>query len=137
MALHFNKIEDQSGNYVVPYDFYSNPELVSTQYYLYGIVPSISYHFYILIMIRGTLHISPFPSSDQVIPAYASALMMRSCTEKIDWDLKYQESDLIVVEGKITNEVKPHEVNLSRPVYEMNGIPEPVSGAVVEINDGR
>jgi len=45
VALHFNKIEESNGNYVVPYDFYSNPELVSTQYYLYGAVPSISYHF--------------------------------------------------------------------------------------------
>lgn len=45
VALHFNKIEDGNGNYVVPYDFYSDPELLTTQYYLYGIVPSISYHF--------------------------------------------------------------------------------------------
>jgi len=45
VALHFNKIEDDNGNYVVPFDFYSDPELVSTQYYLYGAVPSISYHF--------------------------------------------------------------------------------------------
>ncbi len=45
VALHFNKIDDSNGNFVVPVDFYSNPELVSTQYYLYGSVPSISYHF--------------------------------------------------------------------------------------------
>ena len=45
VALHFNKIMDEHGNFVVPVDFYSNPELLSTQYYLYGMVPSISYHF--------------------------------------------------------------------------------------------
>lgn len=45
VAVHFNKIEDENGNFVVPYDYYSDPELVSTQFYLYGIVPSISYHF--------------------------------------------------------------------------------------------
>ncbi|MFO7669887.1 MAG: TonB-dependent receptor [Bacteroidales bacterium] len=45
VALHFNKIEDQNGNFVVPYDFYSNPRLESTHFYLYGIVPSVSYHF--------------------------------------------------------------------------------------------
>jgi len=45
VALHFNKIDDGNENYVVPVDFYSNPDLVSTQYYLYGAVPSISYHF--------------------------------------------------------------------------------------------
>ena len=60
-----------------------------------------------------------------------------SCTEKIDWDLKYQEESLIVVEGKITNEMKSHKVKLTRPVYEMNETPEPVSGAVVGIYDGR
>ncbi len=60
-----------------------------------------------------------------------------SCTEKIDWELKYQEESLIVVEGKITNEIKSHEVKLTRPVYEMNGTSEPVSDAVVEIYDGR
>lgn len=46
VALHFNKIEGEDGNFVVPYDFYDNPELVSTQYYLYGMVPSLSYHFH-------------------------------------------------------------------------------------------
>jgi hypothetical protein len=45
VALHFNKIQDESGSFVVPVDFYSDPELLSSQYYLYGIVPSISYHF--------------------------------------------------------------------------------------------
>jgi CarboxypepD_reg-like domain/TonB-dependent Receptor Plug Domain/Secretin and TonB N terminus short domain len=46
VALHFNKTLDENGNFVVPVDYYSDPKLFSTQYYLYGIVPSISYHFY-------------------------------------------------------------------------------------------
>jgi hypothetical protein len=62
---------------------------------------------------------------------------MLSCSEKIEWDLNYQEENLIVVEAKITNELKQHEVKLTRPLVEINGIPDPVSGAVVEINDGR
>ncbi len=45
VALHFNKLEDQNGNYVVPYNFNEPAQLESTQFYLYGIVPSISYHF--------------------------------------------------------------------------------------------
>ena len=60
-----------------------------------------------------------------------------SCTEKIDWKLNYVEEDLIVVEARITTEAKRHEVILTRPVYVMNGIPEPLEGAVVEIFDGR
>lgn len=64
-------------------------------------------------------------------------LLMLSCSEKIEWDLKYQEEELIVVEGKITSELMQHEVKLTRPVFEINGIPEPVTGAVVEINNGH
>jgi len=64
-------------------------------------------------------------------------LCLLSCTEKIEWDLKYQEEELIVVEAKITNEIKQHEVKLTRPVFEINSIPERVTGAEVEINDGR
>ncbi len=45
VALHFNKTLNEEGQFVVPVDFYTNPELYSTQYYLYGIVPSVSYHF--------------------------------------------------------------------------------------------
>jgi hypothetical protein len=63
-------------------------------------------------------------------------LLLSSCTEPIDWDLKYRETDLLVVEGKITSEMKQHEVKLTWPLYEMNGTPEPVRGAQVEIFDG-
>jgi hypothetical protein len=72
----------------------------------------------------------------RIIPVI-TAMILFSCTEEIEWNLRYQEEDLIVVEGKITNEIRSHEVSLTRPVYEMNGIPEPVTGATVEINDGR
>ena len=45
VALHFNKTLNEQGDFVVPVDFYTDPKLYSTQYYLYGIVPSVSYHF--------------------------------------------------------------------------------------------
>jgi len=64
-------------------------------------------------------------------------LLMLGCDEQVDWELKYQEADLLVVEGKISNELKQHEVRITRPLYEMNGNAEPVSGALVEIFDGR
>jgi len=64
-------------------------------------------------------------------------LLTLSCDEQTDWDLLYQEEDLLVVEGKISSDLKQHEVKLTRPVYEMNGTPEPASGAQVEIYDGR
>ena len=61
---------------------------------------------------------------------------MLSCDDQVDWELKYQEEDLVVVEGKISSERKKHEVKLSRPLYEMNGTPEAILGAQVEIFDG-
>jgi hypothetical protein len=60
-----------------------------------------------------------------------------ACTERVDWPLEYQEADLIVVEAKLTNEVKRQEVRLTRPIYGINGIPDAVTDALVEIWDGR
>ncbi len=85
---------------------------------------------------------SPIPHITFSIPGRSSLalillLLLGACTEKIDWNLDYQQSDVIVVEGKITNEARSHEVILTRPVYDMNALPEPVTGAVVEINDAR
>ena len=67
----------------------------------------------------------------------AFLILAASCTEKIHWELEYQEVDVMVVEGKITSETKAHEVKLTWPVYEANGTPDPVTGALVGINDGR
>lgn len=66
----------------------------------------------------------------------AACLLMFSCDERVDWDLHYQEEDILVVEGKISSELKQHEVKLTRPVYEMNGEPEAVQGAQLDIFDG-
>jgi hypothetical protein len=63
--------------------------------------------------------------------------LLLSCDEQVDWKLHYQEEDLLVVEGKITSDTGYHEVKLTLPVYEMNGSPEPVSGAQLDIFDGR
>lgn len=71
-----------------------------------------------------------------VLFALANMLLL-GCNEQVDWELKYQEVDILVVEGKISNEEKQHEVRLTRPLYEMNGTAEPVSGALVDIFDGR
>ena len=56
-----------------------------------------------------------------------------SCVKERGWDMKYQPSDLIVVEGIITNEYKPHLIKLSRIYYELNGTPAVVTGAAVSI----
>ena len=76
-------------------------------------------------------------SSINILLLFSILGMTMACTDEIDWDLKYQEMDLIVVEAKITDDIKSHEVNISKPLHEMNGTPEPVSGLVVELADGR
>jgi len=45
VAIHFNKIENRFGQLVTPFNFYLPPELTATQFYLYSVVPTISYHF--------------------------------------------------------------------------------------------
>jgi hypothetical protein len=43
--INFNKMIDEDGNIVVPSDYSEIPDLESTMMYLFGLVPSISYHF--------------------------------------------------------------------------------------------
>lgn len=60
-------------------------------------------------------------------------LICLSCEEKIIWDLDTKNTDLLVVEGMITNENIQHQIRLTRPVTKLNALPEPVSGATVVI----
>lgn len=60
-------------------------------------------------------------------------ILLMSCEEKIDWSLETNEPKVIVIEGILTNERKAHEVRISRPMADVNGTPQPVSGALVAI----
>lgn len=60
-----------------------------------------------------------------------------SCEEQLSWGLKNESSDLIVVEGVLTNENKQHLIKITRPHAELNQASEPVSGALVKILSGR
>lgn len=44
-SINFNKVIDEEGNIYIPSNYFENPDLVSTMMYVYGMVPSISYHF--------------------------------------------------------------------------------------------
>ncbi|MDF1570452.1 MAG: hypothetical protein P1P82_02435 [Bacteroidales bacterium] len=83
-------------------------------------------------MRRSTLHII----RQFQLPFFAILFLFPSCQEKVEWELEYENTLRLVVEGKITNERRAHEVKLSLPVYEINGTPRPVSGAEVFISDG-
>lgn len=44
-SINFNKILDENGNIIIPADYAEIPEFVPTMMYIYGMIPSISYHF--------------------------------------------------------------------------------------------
>jgi len=63
-------------------------------------------------------------------------LQLNACQEKVNWELEMENDLQLVVEGKISNEQKAHEVRLSLPSYEINGETQPVRDAEVFISDG-
>jgi hypothetical protein len=63
-------------------------------------------------------------------------LLMISCEEKTTWEL--QSSEIFAVADCIlTNELKSQEIRLYRSSEKMNELPVGISGAIVEISDGR
>ena len=62
---------------------------------------------------------------------------LSSCTEEIAFDLNEEGFDRLVVEGFITNQVKSHEVRLSRTTSYFNEqSPQAVTGASVNVSNG-
>lgn len=59
-----------------------------------------------------------------------------ACEEKSDIEWKTQTTDLVVVDGILTTEVKTHKIKLTWPVKDLNEVPKPVSGATVTIIEG-
>ena len=45
VAVNFNKMKDTDGNFYIPVNIFSRPEVVSTELALMGIMPSINYKF--------------------------------------------------------------------------------------------
>lgn len=63
-------------------------------------------------------------------------LLFASCEKQITWNLQSERSNLIVVDGMITDEIKAHIIKLTFPVENLNDVPLPVTGASVSISDG-
>lgn len=57
--------------------------------------------------------------------------LLFSCEKAVDWDLPKTFDSVLVVDGGITSEFKKHEISLNFSFNEINGTPEPVSGAEV------
>ena len=45
VSINFNKVETKEGKFVVPANLYGTSEIMTTQKYLLGIMPSITYKF--------------------------------------------------------------------------------------------
>ncbi|MCX6247576.1 MAG: DUF4249 family protein [Bacteroidetes bacterium] len=63
------------------------------------------------------------------------AVSFSACEKKTDWPLETQQSNLIVVDGIITGELKTQSLKLSFPVTELNASPVPVTGAAILISN--
>ena len=59
-----------------------------------------------------------------------------SCETKTEWPIQYENNNTLIVDGLITNEVKAHEIRLSRTVASLNAQEAMVSGAQVTIFNG-
>lgn len=62
-----------------------------------------------------------------------ASLVLTACEEQVNRQLFSEETDLLVVEGVMTNELKSHLVKLSQPYGEMNGRGKAVAGASVYV----
>lgn len=62
-------------------------------------------------------------------------LTLMACEEVVQRPLYIESSDLLVVEGIITNEKINHRISISFPYTSQNGSRSPVSGAVLKIKE--
>lgn len=64
------------------------------------------------------------------------ALLILGCEETIDWPVESDEVRL-AVEGRITNELKVHQIRLTQTADYFNpAAPVPVTGATISVTDG-
>ena len=61
--------------------------------------------------------------------------IISGCETQTTWNLQTEEIPIIIIEGIITNEIKTHEIKISKPVTNLNDPPEAVSNATVAIYD--
>lgn len=64
------------------------------------------------------------------------SLLLYSCEEKTEWDIRPENLNTVVVNAMITNEYKQQVIKLSRPFSDLNGQAVPVSGAEITIGNG-
>lgn len=80
-----------------------------------------------------------FPEKLTAMACFWLFLLMAlfACEEVIEWNLDNTPENTVVVNARITNEFKIHEIYLSYPMASMNDQPEPFSGAIVSVGWGE
>ena len=64
-------------------------------------------------------------------------ILTSSCEDTIDFNLQPENTNLLIVEGILTNQKINHRIKLTIPHQEINGDPEPATGAIVVIEEGN
>ncbi len=62
-------------------------------------------------------------------------ILLSSCEKEINWNIKAETSNSIVVDAILTNEYKYQEIRLSHPKLDINTKAEVVSGAIVNVSN--
>jgi hypothetical protein len=60
---------------------------------------------------------------------------MFSCEKEIAWKIKNDNRDVLVVDGILTNEMKPQHIRLTHSIQELNAPQRPFMGASVVVTD--
>lgn len=60
---------------------------------------------------------------------------LTSCEKAVNWELKHDNKTLLVVDGILTNELKPQQLKLYFSVQNLNDSTEPASGAIIQVTD--
>ncbi|MFN2394586.1 MAG: DUF4249 family protein [Bacteroidales bacterium] len=64
-------------------------------------------------------------------------IIFSGCEKEINWETTSVELNTVVVDGMITNEFQIQQIQLNQPVTGVNDIPEPFTGASVNVSWGQ
>jgi hypothetical protein len=62
-------------------------------------------------------------------------ILFNSCEKEINWKMKHDNADVVVVDGIITNELKSQKIKLTHSYQDLNSIVKPYTGAIVSVSD--
>jgi hypothetical protein len=70
------------------------------------------------------------------ITLFVFLFLIVSCEKEIGWKTQNDKKDFLIVDGIITNELKPQKIKLTHSYQEINTAVSPYTGANVYVSDG-